>query len=421
MPLGFEDPVVVTGLGVTTAFGNLDQSWNHLLAGDSALIMSQPFPELPPYPLAMIGKKPADLHELVINATQSALDDAQLWDAAGDINGAKNSGTPLKMGLVVGSSRGFQGRLEQECDRLSLQRLAQGSWSDDVDLSPWFYQALPQEVAIAVARHFRIQGPLSAPMAACATGLWSMMQGLLMLRANQCDQVLVIAADAPITPLCLSGFSRLGAIAKDGMYPFDIHRQGLSLGEGGAAFVLETQRHALERGASMYGKILGLGLTADGTHVTAPDETLTGVDRAIARCIDGDSSNNPNIPNPNAQKLKAAIAYVHAHGTGTRRNDKQEASIIQRWFSKGVAVSSTKGATGHTLGASGALGIAWSLLALKNQALPPCTGLQRPAFDLDFVLPSNTQIRGKSLDAVLCLAFGFGGQNGAIALGQPDF
>ncbi|MEM9245907.1 MAG: beta-ketoacyl synthase N-terminal-like domain-containing protein [Cyanobacteria bacterium P01_F01_bin.153] len=352
---------------------------------------------------------------------RAALDDAQLLSTVEGANDSEKSDAPLRMGLVVGSSRGFQGRLEQECDRLHLQRLSQDASPTDGDFSPWFYRALPQELAISVARHFRIQGPLSAPMSACATGLWSIMQGLLMLQANQCDQVLVIAADAPITPLCIAGFARLGAIAKDGMYPFDINRQGLSLGEGGAAFVLETQRHALERGAPVHGKILGLGLTADGTHVTAPDETLTGVDRAIARCIGGGSPDNPKDQNSDVQKSKAAIAYVHAHGTGTQRNDKQEASIIQRWFPKGVAVSSTKGATGHTLGASGALGIAWSLLALKNQALPPCTGLQRPAFDLDFVLPTHTQIRGRSLEAVLCLAFGFGGQNGAITLGHPDF
>ncbi|MGD1849189.1 MAG: beta-ketoacyl-ACP synthase [Cyanophyceae cyanobacterium] len=408
--MGDDNPLVVTGLGVTTALGDRDQSWRRLLAGESALVMQQPFPELPPYPLAMIGEKPADLHELVIKTAQAALDDGQL------LKGQRDSTAPLKIGLVVGSSRGFQGRLEQECDRRFHAPLPGASSVNWEPPNPWFYQALPQEVAIAVARHFQIQGPLSAPMAACATGLWSIMQGILMLRSNQCQQVLVIAADAPITPLCIAGFSRLGAIAKEGMYTYDIKRQGLALGEGAAAFVLETRRHALERGAPLYGKISGLGLTADGIHVTAPDETLTGVDRAIDRCIGGETSNRAN-----SQNLAAAIGYVHAHGTGTQRNDTQEAAILQRWFPQGVAVSSTKGATGHTLGASGALGIAWSLLALKNQALPPCTGLQRPAFDLDFVRSSNTQIRGKALEAVLCLAFGFGGQNGAIALSRPNF
>ncbi|MEM9771573.1 MAG: beta-ketoacyl synthase N-terminal-like domain-containing protein [Cyanobacteria bacterium P01_D01_bin.73] len=367
-----DDPIVITGLGVTTALGDRDQSWRRLLAGESALQLRQPFQELPPYPLAMIGDRPANLEDLTITTARETLRDAgMLADSSADVQKSKLQ----DIGLVVGSSRGFQGRLEQECDRHYSQAADKGT---SADANLWFQRALPQEVAIAVAREFGIQGPLSAPMSACATGLWSIMQGVLMLRAGQCRQVLVVAADSPITPLCIAGFSRMGAIAPDGMYPFDIERQGLSLGEGAAGFMLETQRHAADRSAEIYGEILGLGLTADGTHITAPDETLTGVDRAIDRCLRSGQFKHSNAREN--QDLTAAIGYVHAHGTATQRNDRQEAAILQRWFPQGIPISSTKGATGHTLGASGALGIAWSLLALKNQALPPVYWIAAPCF-----------------------------------------
>ena len=397
------EPIVITGLGVTTALGDRDQSWRRLLAGETALTLRQPFPELPSYPLAMVGDRPVELDDLVLQTAQATLEDANLWADSGSCRVSQ----PLEMGLVLGSSRGFQGRLEQACDRRSpvgQHRVLPG---------PQFHQVLPQHVAVGLAQKLGIQGPLSAPMAACATGLWSLMQAMLMLRAQQCTRVLVIAADAPITRLCLAGFARLGALAKDGMYPFDQHRQGLALGEGAAGFVLETASHAARRNATVYGQILGVGLTADGTHVTAPDETLWGVDRAIHQCLTGQEDGR-------RRALIDAIGYVHAHGTATQRNDIQEAAILQRWFPDGVPVSSTKGATGHTLGASGGLGLAWSLLALQHQQLPPCCGLRTPAFDLDFVETRDTRPRHhRPLEAVLCLAFGFGGQNGAIALGRP--
>lgn len=404
------EPIVITGLGVTTALGDRDQSWRRLVVGESALAMRQPFPQFPVYPLAMIGQFPVALESLVFQTAQAALADADLLSPAAQVQ------EPLRTGVVVGSSRSFQGALERLCDLpLGEEAVADGAEF----LGRAFLRALPQQSAIATAQQFGIQGPVSAPMAACATGIWAIAQGILLLRSGQCDQVLVVTADSPITPLCLAGFGRLKALARDGVFPFDCDRQGLALGEGAAAFVLETESHAAQRQIKPYGRILGLGLTADATHMTAPDESISGVSRALQQCLlfreagRRSPSSSPSASSPERPK----IGYIHAHGTATRRNDIQEAAVIQRYFPEGVPVSSTKGATGHTLGASGGLGVAWSLLALRHQQLPPCTGLRRADFDLDFVRAGRTQLR-TPLEAVLCLAFGFGGQNTAIALGQ---
>jgi 3-oxoacyl-[acyl-carrier-protein] synthase II len=194
----------------------------------------------------------------------------------------------------------------------------------------------------------------------------------------------------------------MGALASTGCYPFDQQRQGMVLGEGGAVLVLELASLAAQRGASIYGELLGFGLTADAHHVSAPDldqrAALTAITQALHRaCI-----------------TPAQVGYLHAHGTATDRNDRHEASLIQTLFPKALPISSTKGATGHTIGASGALGAVICLLAMRHQQLPPCTGLSSPAFDLNVVRHAQTA----NIRYSLCLSFGFGGQNAAIVLAK---
>jgi 3-oxoacyl-[acyl-carrier-protein] synthase II len=193
----------------------------------------------------------------------------------------------------------------------------------------------------------------------------------------------------------------MGALSPQGAYPFDRHRSGLVLGEGAAVLLMESLDSAQRRGARIYGRVLSFGLSADGHHVSAPDPTSVGAIAAVKQCLQ------------RAQLPPSTIGYIHAHGTATQLNDRNEAHLIQQVFPQGVPVSSTKGATGHTLGASGALGASICLMALKEQRLPPCTGLTEPDFDLDLV----TTTRSAPIQQALCLSFGFGGQNAALALG----
>ncbi len=365
-------------MGLVTALGTTaTATWNNLLAGKSGIRIGQPFPELPPRPLAMVGDRPADLEDLLRLAVAEAIADAQLTLPLTDC------------GVVIGSSRSFQGRWE---------RMARGQfWVDN----PWL-EALPHMGAIAAARQIQAQGPVLAPMAACATGLAAIFQGYELVRRGQCDRVLVGAAEAPITPLTLVGFEKLGALATTGCYPFAPQREGLALGEGAAVLVLESETAWLARsGPEAYGCILGGGFSVDAYHRTAPDPTLGGSRLALKNCL-------------HYSGLKPQqVSYVHAHGTGTRLNDAHEVQLLAEGFSPLPWMSSTKGATGHTLGASGAIGAAFCLLALRQQILPPNVGCRGESIYPNLV----TQAVSAPLDVSLCLSFGFGGQNGVLAFG----
>jgi len=377
--------VVVTGIGLSCCLGSLAESWQRLVAGESGIQLARPFPELPAYPLGRVAASPTTLRSLADSVVTAALKDAGL--------------TPplLDCGIAIGSSRGCQGLWERWSGKQQgIDFLASNSdrWLD----------TLPHQGAIAAAQYLGTTGPLLAPMAACATGIWAITQGYELIQQGRCQRVLAGAIEAPITPLTLAGFQQMGALARTGCYPFDRQREGLVLAEGGAILVLESAELALRRSPSIYGQILGFGLTCDAQYLSAPADPPRSALSAIAQCLQ-------------RSRLKATeIDYIHAHGTSTHLNDLTEATLIQALFPHKVAVSSTKGATGHTLGASGAIGVAFCLLALKHQQFPPCVGLREPAFPLNLV----TQARQAKIRQALCFSFGFGGQNAIMALGRYE-
>jgi 3-oxoacyl-[acyl-carrier-protein] synthase II len=377
--------VYVTGLGLVTALGcSTTMTWQRLIQGESGINLRQPFPNLPVVPLGMVGKYPAQVRDLLRPAVAAAIADAGLNLPMADC------------GVVLGSSRSFQGAWEQFSQAWYSQAAAPGE-------NAWL-SSLPHMVAITAARQIGSTGPVLAPMAACATGLLAIFQGYELIRRGQCDRVLVGAVEAPITPLTLTGFQRMGALATTGCYPFSCDREGLVLGEGAAILVLESSASLHQRsGGEPYGRLLGAGFKADAYHITAPDPQGTGSRLALETCL-RQSGLTPN-----------QVDYIHAHGTGTPLNDAHEISLISQALPHLPAVSSTKGATGHTLGASGALGVAFCLLALRHQQLPPNGGLAGTP-----IYPALVQkTRSAQITTALCFSFGFGGQNGVLALGQP--
>ncbi len=366
--------VVVTGIGLISALGNLAQTWKGLLEGRSGIQFYQPFSPLKP--IAFIGKSPAEILTLTQQVVLDALRDAGLE-------------APLRdCGVVVGSSRGNQAQWEQ---------LAAGKG----EISNWL-KTLPNGMAIATAHLIGSQAIVLAPMAACATGLWAIARGAELIRSGQCERVICGAIEAPITPLTLIGFERMGALAKEGAFPFDVDRQGLVLGEGGAVFVLESAKLARQRSAEIYGRVLGFGLTADGYHVSAPEPGSRAAIAAVLQCLE------------RSNLIAKDIDYIHAHGTATQLNDRNEAQLIQQCFSDSVWVSSTKGSTGHTLGGSGALGAAFCLMALKHQTVPPNVGIKTAEFELAIAASAQSA----NLENVLCFSFGFGGQNAIVAFSR---
>jgi len=170
--------------------------------------------------------------------------------------------------------------------------------------------SLPDRASVLTARLIETSAPVLAPMAACATGIWSIAQGVELIKMGECDRVLAGAIETPITPLTLVGFEQMGALAKTGCYPFDIAREGLVLGEGGAILVLESEELALSRNAPIYGQILGYGFSCDADHLSAPAVDNRSATKAIELCLH------------RSQLRKDEINYIHAHGTSTRLNDE---------------------------------------------------------------------------------------------------
>jgi 3-oxoacyl-[acyl-carrier-protein] synthase II len=368
--------VVITGIGLSSCLGSLQTTWSSVLQGRSGIKSRQLFPQLPAYPLGMIDVQPSKISDLTQKILIDALQDAELQ-------------VPLSQsGVVIGSSRGCQAHWEE----LATQKKQH---------IPDWLQSFPHQPALIVGNYLQTTAPVLAPMAACATGIWALARGYELIKTGRCERVIAGAVETPISPLTLAAFEQMGALATTGCYPFDRSREGLVLGEGGAMFVLEAASLATRRQAQIYGKIKGFGLTCDAYHVSTPQAVNGSAAKAIKQSLER-SNLEPK-----------AIAYIHAHGTSTVLNDRHEAQLIQHLFPQ-VAVSSSKGSTGHTLGASGAINTALTLMAMKHNYLPPCVGLTDLAFDLDVV----REVRQAQINHALCFSFGFGGQNAVIVLSK---
>jgi 3-oxoacyl-[acyl-carrier-protein] synthase II len=360
--------VVCTGIALESALGDLKSTWAKLLAGKTGISRRQVFLDLPDFPVAMIGLQPVSLDRLTTNLTTTLLADAG-WQF------------PLSnCPVIIGSSRAYQPQWEQFAQK--------GITSSVLDY-------LPHMPAIGVARLIGSTSAVLAPMAACATGIWAIERGYQMI-LNGADRAIVGAVEAPISPLTVVGFQKMGAMATDGCYPFDKNRQGLVLGEGGAFFALEERSIAEARGAKIYGQILGCGLTNDASHAWGVGGGAGAT--AVQQCLE-------------RSNLKS-VDHILLHGTSTQLNDRYEASLVEQFF-PGVPVTGHKGAVGHTLGAAAAISVALAFRSLQCQVIPPTVGCTDLEFDLNLI----SQSAATKLQNLMCWSFGFGGQNAVIALG----
>lgn len=374
--------VVCTGLALRSTLGDLHHTWKQLLAGHCGLTMEQPWPQLPLLPMGPLPTFPhTQLTPLAQDLTQALLQDS----------GWVTAPLPRDWAIVVGSSRAYQSQWE--------------TWASQGLDSPDPIAYWPHQVALTVAHTAQSTGAMLAPMAACATGLWAIARGYQMVAHGQAERAIVGAIETPLSPLTLVGFRQIGVLAAQGCYPFDRHRQGLALGEGGALLALETRAAAVARSAKIYGTIRGVGITNEGDRpygVGGP-AGLTAAQQCLAQ----------------AGWTASSLDYIHLHGTGTHQNDRYEAELVQ-YLCPQVWASGSKGAIGHTLGAAGAMGAALTLMALRQQLLPPHVGCPDPEYDLQLV----PQVTPYPLRRALCWSFGFGGQNVVLALAahppEPD-
>ena len=257
--------------------------------------------------------------------------------------------------------------------------------------------------ASLITMKYGLGGPSFTVSTACASSAHAIGQAFWLVRSGVAEMALTGGSEAPFSPGHLAAWDALRVVAKDTCRPFSKNRGGMILGEGGALVVLEPLESARERGAEIYGEIVGFGMSADGHHLTQP--SVEGPAAAMQAALD-DAGLGPSD-----------VGYVNAHGTGTQANDSTEAAAIRRVFgeaSDGLAVSSTKSMHGHTLGAAGALEAVATVLALRHSLLPPTANFVEvdPECDLD-VVPNTA--RPAEVDAALSSSFAFGGLNAVLA------
>jgi 3-oxoacyl-[acyl-carrier-protein] synthase II len=258
---------------------------------------------------------------------------------------------------------------------------------------------------------YGFRGPNLATVTACAAGTHSIGQAARMIAYGDADAMIAGGAEGAISPLGVAGFAAARALSTRNddptraSRPWDRDRDGFVLGEGAGVLVLESLAHAQARGAHIYAELIGFGMSADAYHMTAPSADGDGARRCMQAAMK-DAGVNPED-----------IGYINAHGTSTLAGDAAEVVALRAalgTYAKQCPVSSTKSMTGHLLGAAGGVEAVFSVLALRDQVLPPTINLDHPSddCDLDFVPHTAREVRG--LDVVMSNSFGFGGTNGAL-------
>jgi 3-oxoacyl-[acyl-carrier-protein] synthase II len=282
-------------------------------------------------------------------------------------------------------------------------------------VSPFFVpMMMPNAAAGMISIRFGFTGPALCISTACAAGANAIGEGVRMVRDGSAEVVVAGATEAPVTPLTVSAFARMGAMStrndepERASRPFDAARDGFVIAEGAGFTVLETLEHALARGATIHGEVLGYGRNADAHHITAPVPGGAGAAACMQLALD------------DAGLDASGIGHVNAHGTSTPLNDATEAEALRKVFGDAAPpVTSTKGVTGHMIAGAGAAEAVISLLSLRDGVVPPTANLEQIGEDigLDVVAGEPRPIERKP---VLSNSFGFGGHNATLILGAVD-
>ena len=393
-------------LGVGTA-----QNWQALLEGRSGIGPITRF-DASEYPTRIAGevkgfnpldyldkkevKKSDTFIHYALAAARFALEDSGL--AIDDANRDR-------VGVVIGSGIGGLPLIETMHDIL----LEKGPHR----VSPFFIPGLIVNMAAGqVSIHYGARGPNTSPATACTTGLHAVGDAFRLIQVGEADAMIAGGTEAVITPLALAGFCAMRAMShrndepEKASRPWDAGRDGFVIGEGAGIVILEELAAAKRRGAPIYAEVVGYGMSADAYHISAPHPEGVGAILVMKAAL------------KDARLAPEAIGYINAHGTSTPLGDLSEVKAIKAVFGEHaykLAVSSTKSATGHLLGAAGGLESGILALAIKHQTLPPTLNLDQPSegCDLDFV-PHRPRL--VDLEYALTNSFGFGGTNGAVIL-----
>jgi 3-oxoacyl-[acyl-carrier-protein] synthase II len=404
--------VVITGVGAVSPIGlDVETTWANLIAGRSGAGPITQFDASEftvTFACEATGFEPTDYIDrkqvrrmdrfahLIVAAARQAEADSRI-DVAAD---------PERIGVSVGTGIGGLQSF-QDCYDDLLQR-----GPDRVN--PFSIpEIIPNMGAAWVSMQLGTRGPLASECTACAASNMAIGDGLDAIRLDRADVMFCGGTEAPVAKVGIAGFSAMRALSRRNgdperaSRPFDADRDGFVMGEAGAVLVLEDLERARARGAKIYAELLGYGASSDAAHVTEPDPTGENPARAM-RMAFADAGITPE-----------EIGYINAHGTSTPLGDAAETRVIKlavgEETARRIPVSSTKGATGHCLGAAGALEAIFSTLAIERDLLPPTINYETPdpTCDLDYI---PNVAREAKIDVAVSNSFGFGGHNACIVI-----
>ena len=401
--------VVVTGLGLICGVGNFSGDvWKAVLAGksgvaritgfDATAFACQIAAEVKNFdPLNFIEKKEVKKMGRFIHVAIAAADEAM------KMSGLKvTPENDERVGVHIGSGIGGFDIIERE--HIALME------GGPRKISPFFIPAAIINLAAGhVSMRYGAKGPNEATATACTTSAHSIGDSFRIIQHNDADVMIAGGAEAAITPMGVGGFAAMRALStrnddpEKASRPWDQARDGFVIGEGAGILILEELEHARKRGAVILAEVAGYGMSGDAYHMTQPAPEHEGGFRVMRNAV-RDAGVTPNV-----------IGYVNAHGTSTPIGDTLEAHAIRNFFGEHkVAVSSTKSMTGHLLGGAGGLEAGITVLALRDQILPPTINLENPDPDtvgMDLV-PNHA--RKAEIEYAMSNSFGFGGTNGAL-------
>ncbi len=404
--------IVVTGMGAVTPLGTgVENFWDNLTQGRCGIGPITRF-DAADLPVRIAGQVAGfDAAEMVPGEIAKKYDPFMQYAYCAADEALRDSGLevePSRTGIVMGTAMAGVATIAAEQERLDA--------ADRKRVGPRFVPKILGNVAAAhIAKGFEIHGPSLTVSTACSSGGDAIKCACMHLRAGEADAMVAVGADCILSPIVIYSLDSAKALSRTNddpahaCRPFDADRDGFVIGEGGGAVILETEEHAVSRGADIYGEVLACANTNDAYHVTAPHPEGRGAIDCMERALDA------------AGLTPDDVDYVNAHGTATGKGDAVEAAAVREVFGKRPPlVSSTKGATAHMMGAGGITEVIACLQAIGTGTVPPTINLNEVDPDctgIDFVA---NEARQATVEVAMSNAFGFGGQNSSVVVGVYD-
>ena len=408
--------VVITGLGIVSPLGNdLESTWAALVAGESGAGPITQF-DTTDFPVSFACEvKDFDPTTWIDHKAARRMDRFTHLALAAALQAQADSGleiAPISERVGAAVATGIGGLKSFESCIVTLNERGPDR------VSPFsIVQIIPNLAAGWVSMELGTRGPLLSECTACAASNMAIGDGLDAIRLGRADVMICGGTEAPVSRVGIAGFGAMRALSRRNddperaSRPFDAERDGFVMGEAGAMLVLEDLEHAQARGATIRAELLGYGVSSDANHVSDPDPTGANPARAMQMALD-DAGVDPS-----------EVGYVNAHGTSTPAGDASETRILKLALGEEKAyatpVSSTKGATGHCLGAAGAVEAIFTILALERGILPPTINYEvpDPECDLDYI---PNEPRPAEIDIAVSNSFGFGGHNACVVFRRWD-